>query len=93
MAPEGAAGRKLTIPRPHPKEFRDDVLAVAPKGDEARDAGQRRCADAPTGWNRRVASSVHMEVPVDTRQLRYFLAIVDHGGFVRAAEHLIIAQP
>jgi transposase-like protein len=22
-----------TVPRPHPKEFRDDVVAVAPKGE------------------------------------------------------------
>jgi len=30
---------------------------------------------------------------VDVRQLRYFLAVVDHEGFTRAAEHLLIAQP
>jgi DNA-binding transcriptional LysR family regulator len=30
---------------------------------------------------------------VDARQLEYFLAIVDHDGFVRAAEHLHVAQP
>lgn len=30
---------------------------------------------------------------MDLRQLRYFLAIVDHGGYHRAAEHLLIAQP
>lgn len=30
---------------------------------------------------------------MDVRQLTYFLAVVDHGGFTRAAEHLIIAQP
>ncbi|WP_435111606.1 LysR family transcriptional regulator [Nocardiopsis synnemataformans] len=30
---------------------------------------------------------------MDARQLAYFLAIVDHGGFGRAAEHLHIAQP
>ncbi|MFE6388168.1 LysR family transcriptional regulator [Nocardiopsis dassonvillei] len=30
---------------------------------------------------------------MDARQLSYFLAIVDHGGFGRAAEHLHIAQP
>jgi DNA-binding transcriptional LysR family regulator len=30
---------------------------------------------------------------VDVRHLKYFLAVVDHGGFTRAAEHLLIAQP
>ncbi|RRO16883.1 LysR family transcriptional regulator [Saccharopolyspora rhizosphaerae] len=30
---------------------------------------------------------------MDARQLEYFLAIVDHGGFGRAAEKLHIAQP
>ncbi|MCK9868592.1 LysR family transcriptional regulator [Nocardiopsis dassonvillei] len=30
---------------------------------------------------------------MDARRLSYFLAIVDHGGFGRAAEHLHIAQP
>ncbi|EYT47573.1 LysR family transcriptional regulator [Kocuria sp. UCD-OTCP] len=30
---------------------------------------------------------------MDVRQLKYFLAVVDHGGFTRAAEQLIIAQP
>jgi DNA-binding transcriptional LysR family regulator len=30
---------------------------------------------------------------MDTRKLKYFLAVVDHDGFNRAAEHLLIAQP
>jgi DNA-binding transcriptional LysR family regulator len=30
---------------------------------------------------------------MDVRQLAYFLAVVDHGGFSRAAEQLLIAQP
>ena len=30
---------------------------------------------------------------MDGRQLGYFLAIVDHGGFGRAADHLLVAQP
>jgi DNA-binding transcriptional LysR family regulator len=30
---------------------------------------------------------------MDVRQLTYFLAVVDHGSFTRAAEQLIIAQP
>jgi DNA-binding transcriptional LysR family regulator len=30
---------------------------------------------------------------MDARQLRYFLAVVDHGGIARAAEALRVAQP
>ncbi|CAM3637221.1 LysR family transcriptional regulator [Tsukamurella ocularis] len=30
---------------------------------------------------------------MDARQLRYFLAVVDHGGVTRAAEALFVAQP
>ncbi len=30
---------------------------------------------------------------MDARQLTYFLAVIDHGGFSRAAEQLFIAQP
>ncbi|TFV56592.1 LysR family transcriptional regulator [Mycobacterium sp. PS03-16] len=30
---------------------------------------------------------------MDVRQLKFFLAVVDHGGFSKAAEHLMIAQP
>ena len=30
---------------------------------------------------------------MDIRQLKFFLAVVDHNGFSRAAEHLLVAQP
>lgn len=30
---------------------------------------------------------------MDVRQLKFFLAVVDHGGFSKAADHLTIAQP
>jgi len=30
---------------------------------------------------------------VDTRQLKYFIAVIDYRGFSRAAEHLQISQP
>jgi DNA-binding transcriptional LysR family regulator len=30
---------------------------------------------------------------MDVRQLKFFLAVVDHGGFSRAAEELMVAQP
>ncbi|GAB5897559.1 LysR family transcriptional regulator [Mycolicibacterium mageritense] len=30
---------------------------------------------------------------MDVRQLKYFLAVVDHGGFGKAADHLLVAQP
>lgn len=30
---------------------------------------------------------------MDIRQLRFFLAVVDHGGFSKAAEQLMVAQP
>ena len=33
VAPGGVAGRMLTVPRPHPQEFRDDVVAVARRGE------------------------------------------------------------
>ncbi|WP_258184300.1 LysR family transcriptional regulator [Microbacterium foliorum] len=33
------------------------------------------------------------EDALDARQLGYFLAIVDHGGFGKAAEHIHVAQP
>src|SRR3712207_9399877 len=37
---------------------------------------------------RSIASTV-----MDVRQLRYFLAIVDHGSVHRAAQELFVAQP
>lgn len=30
---------------------------------------------------------------MDVRQLKFFLAVIDYGGFSRAAEQLYIAQP
>lgn len=30
---------------------------------------------------------------MNTRQLSFFLAVIDHGSFTRAAEHLFVAQP
>ena len=30
---------------------------------------------------------------MDIRQLKFFLAVVDHNGFSRAAQHLLVAQP
>ena len=30
---------------------------------------------------------------MDIRQLKFFLAVVDHNGFSRAAQHLMVAQP
>ena len=33
MTLEGVAGRIATVPKPHPKEFREDVVAVARRGD------------------------------------------------------------
>ena len=33
MVPGGTAGRMLIVPRPHPKEFREDVVAVARRGE------------------------------------------------------------
>ena len=30
---------------------------------------------------------------VDAQQLRFFLAVIDHEGFSRAAEQLYVAQP
>lgn len=30
---------------------------------------------------------------MNTRQLQYFLAVIDHHGFTRAAEQLLVAQP
>lgn len=35
----------------------------------------------------------HTLKPVDARQLEYFLAVVDHGGFTRAADALHVTQP
>lgn len=33
MVPDGIGGGMLTMPKPHPKEFRDGVVAVARKGE------------------------------------------------------------
>ena len=30
---------------------------------------------------------------MDARQLKFFLAVIDYGGFSKAAEQLYIAQP
>ena len=30
---------------------------------------------------------------MDVRQLKFFLAVVDHGGFSKAADQLMVAQP
>ena len=30
---------------------------------------------------------------MDTRQLKYFIAVIDHRGFNRVAQHLQISQP
>lgn len=35
----------------------------------------------------------YSDTQLDSRKLMYFLAVVDYGGFGRAAEHLLIAQP
>ena len=45
--------------------------------------------DRATGGAARTGGEVRMDI----RQLKYFLAVVDHQGFNRAAEKLLIAQP
>lgn len=40
-----------------------------------------------------MATSRNSDAQLDSRKLMYFLAVVDYGGFGRAAEHLLIAQP
>ena len=37
--------------------------------------------------------SLSAGVVMDVRQLKFFLAVVDHGGFSKAAEQLMVAQP
>lgn len=59
--------------------FRDSCFVPLGPGIDAR-------AEAPKNKTGEGAG-------VDTRKLKYFLAVVDHDGFNRAAEHLLIAQP
>jgi DNA-binding transcriptional LysR family regulator len=41
----------------------------------------------------KTAPTARKAARMDVRQLRQFLAVVDHGGVHRAAEHLFVAQP
>ena len=62
-----------------------------PASSERSDRSEHRHRLTATGCP--VGDAINKEHIVDTRQLKYFIAVIDHRGFSRAAEHLQIAQP
>ena len=89
----------LTVPRPHPKEFRDDVVAVARRGEApvaeiAKDFGISgsclngwlKAADVEDGIKPGVTEAEHVE----NRELRKRLRLLEQENEVlrRAAAYL-----
>ena len=89
----------LLVPRPHPQEFRDDVVAVARRGDAplaqvAKDFGiSESCL---RNWLRRAdvddghRSGTSSQESVEIRELRRWLRLVEQENEVlrRAAAYL-----